>query len=190
MYFIVLWISYVFLCFSTFCFCYFFRKIYHRTFFKHNYAKMNWFQPMKVKIIISLWIRWENSIYIDFVHKITFLSHFQSDEHVEKVVQRRNGMPDFRENGVIRCARLESKKSASGAVKKNLHGGMVAQNVEGGVDSTPPPAVLGLKSTDITHSLQWTHVIKSTDITNSHYSGLLFNLKSTDITTFITVHLL
>ena len=52
-------------------------------------------------------------------------------------------MPDFRENGVIRCARLESKKSASGAVKKNLHGGMVAQNVEGGVDSTPP-AVLGL----------------------------------------------
>ena len=63
MYFIVLWISYVFLCFSTFCFCYIFCKIYHRTFFKHNYAKMNWFQPMKVKIIISLWIRWENSIY-------------------------------------------------------------------------------------------------------------------------------
>ena len=60
----------------------FFRKIYHRTFFKHNYANMNWFQPMKVKIIISLWIRWENSICIDFVHKIMFLSHFWSDELV------------------------------------------------------------------------------------------------------------
>ena len=84
MYFIVLWISYVFLCFSTFCFCYFFRKIYHTTFFKHNYAKMNWFQPMKVKIIISLWIRWENSICIDFVHKITFLSHFRSDGYFWK----------------------------------------------------------------------------------------------------------
>ena len=46
-------------------------------------------------------------------------------------------MPDFRENGVIKCTRLESKKSASGAVKK-MRGGMVAQNVEGGVDSTPP----------------------------------------------------
>ena len=38
---------------------------------------------------------------------------------------------------------------------------------------------LVIKSTDITHSLQWTHVIKSTDITNSHYSGLLFNLTLT-----------
>ena len=145
MYFIVLWISYVFLCFSTFCFCFVFSQIYHRTFFKHNYAKMNWFQPMKVKIIISLWIRWENSICIDFVHKITFLSHFWSDELVWKVVQRRNGMPDFRENGVIRCARLESKKSASGAVKKFRAAEWSWKMSRGGVDSTPPPpAVLGL----------------------------------------------
>ena len=33
--------------FQPFVFVLFFRKIYHRTFFKHNYAKMNWFQPMK-----------------------------------------------------------------------------------------------------------------------------------------------
>ena len=65
-----------FFVFQPFVFVLFFHKIYHRTFFKHNYAKMNWFQPMKVKIIISLWIRWENSICIDFVHKITFWAIF------------------------------------------------------------------------------------------------------------------
>ena len=60
-------------------------------------------------------------------------------------------MPDFHENGVKRCARLQSKKSVSGAVKKISRGSVVAENVEGRVDSTPPPAFLGLKvnSTDI-----------------------------------------
>ena len=125
--------------FRPFVFVIFFRKIYHRTFFKHNYAKMNWFQPMKVKIIISLWIRWENSICIDFVHKITFLSHFRSDEHVWKVVQRRNGMPDFRENGVIWCARLERKKSASSGVKKFCPAEWSRKMSRGGWFNPPPP---------------------------------------------------
>ena len=53
-------------------------------------------------------------------------------------MQRRNGMPDFRENGVIRCARLESKKSASGAVKK-FCAAEWSRKMSRGVDSTPPP---------------------------------------------------
>ena len=31
-----------------------------------------------------MWTMWKKSIYIDFVHKITFWSHFRSDMHVQK----------------------------------------------------------------------------------------------------------
>ena len=56
-------------------------------------------------------------------------------------------MPDFRENGVIRCARLESKKSASGADKKFLHGGMVAEEMSrGGLIINPPPGRFRVKT--------------------------------------------
>ena len=54
-------------------------------------------------------------------------------------------MPDFHENGVKRCARLQSKKSVSGAVKKISRGSVVAENVEGGLIQPPPPAFLGLR---------------------------------------------
>ena len=61
-------------------------------------------------------------------------------------MQRRNGMPDFRENGVIRCARLESKKSASGAVKKFCAAEWSRKMSRGGlIQPPPPPAVLGLR---------------------------------------------
>ena len=73
----------------------------------------------------------ENTISIDFVHEITFLSNFGVDMHVLKVAQRRNGMSDFRENGLKRCARLESKKSASDAIKKFCVAAW-SQNYEGG----------------------------------------------------------
>ena len=54
-------------------------------------------------------------------------------------------MPDFRENGVIWCARLESKKSASGAVKKIRAAEWSRKMSRGGlIQPPPPPAVLGL----------------------------------------------
>ena len=53
-------------------------------------------------------------------------------------------MPNFRENGVIRCARLESKKSASGAVKKICAAEWSRKMSRGGLIQPPPPAVLGL----------------------------------------------
>ena len=66
-----------FLCISfTFCFCFlFFGGICGRHFLKHNNAKTNSFQPLRVKISIFIWTMWKNSlICIDFVHKITFWS--------------------------------------------------------------------------------------------------------------------
>ena len=57
MYFIVLWISYVFLCFLTFCFCCYFQWNLWQTLFEalHNNAKTNLFQPLRVKISIFIW---------------------------------------------------------------------------------------------------------------------------------------
>ena len=48
-------------------------------------------------------------------------------------------MPDFRENGVIICARLESKKSASGAVKKFRAAEWSRKMSRGGWFNPPPP---------------------------------------------------
>ena len=85
-------ISYVFYCFMNFlCISLFFYllfllffsvKFVADTFSKHNNAKTNSCQPLRVKI--SIWTMWKNSICIDFVHKITFWSHFRSDVHVQK----------------------------------------------------------------------------------------------------------
>ena len=85
-------ISYVFYCFMNFLcislffwpfvFVVFFSEICGRHFLKHNNAKTNSFQPLRVKISIFIWTMWKNSICIDFV---TFWSHFRSDVHVQKV---------------------------------------------------------------------------------------------------------
>ena len=73
-------ISYVFHCFMNFLrislffwpfvFVVFFGEICGRHFLKHNNAKINSFQPLRVKISIFIWTMWKNSICIDFVHKI------------------------------------------------------------------------------------------------------------------------
>ena len=92
-----------------------------------------------MKISTSLQNRNEISISIDFVHKITFLSHFRSDMHVQKVARRRNRMPDFRETCLKICARLESKKSASLAVKK-FCAAERSRNMWRGGQIDPPPS--------------------------------------------------
>ena len=87
------YISYVFYCFMNFLcislffglfFPFFFGEICGRHCLKHNNAKTNSLQPLRVKISIFIWTMWKNSICIDFVHKITFSSHFRFDVHVQK----------------------------------------------------------------------------------------------------------
>ena len=53
----------------------------------------------------------KNSICIDFVHKITFWSHFRSDVHVQKVMYLQNRTPGRHKFGVKMCGKLERKKS-------------------------------------------------------------------------------
>ena len=55
-------------------------------------------------------------------------------------------MPDFRENGVIRCARLESKKSVSGAVKKMCAAEWSRKMSRGGLIQPPPPGRFRVKA--------------------------------------------
>ena len=47
----------------------------------------------RVKISIFIWTMWKISICIDFVHKITFWSHFRSDVHVQKITYIQNRTP-------------------------------------------------------------------------------------------------
>ena len=70
--------------FCPFVFVVFFIKIRHKHFLKHDYAKINYFQPLKVKILIFMWINWKNTICIGFVHKITFWSNFWVDKTFSK----------------------------------------------------------------------------------------------------------
>ena len=73
LFFIVLLISYVFLCFKAFCFlCLFFfqRNLSITCFLQHNYDKIYQFQPLKLKISIFIQINGKDPICIDIVHKI------------------------------------------------------------------------------------------------------------------------
>ena len=93
-----------------------------------------------------MYIRWEN-FYLHWLctQNPRFWAIFGLTSLYKKVVQRRNGMPDFRENGVIRCARLESKKSASGAVKKFRAAEWSRKMSLGGGLIQPPPGRFRVK---------------------------------------------
>ena len=83
--------------FQTFVFYCFFDELCRGLFCNHKQHEINPFKPAKVKIIIHLWYFVDNTICIDFVHEITFLSNFPE--------------PRTRVSQIwfIRCARLESK---------------------------------------------------------------------------------
>ena len=113
-------ISYVFYCFMNFLcislffwpfvFVVFFGEICGRHFLKHNNANTNSFQPLRVKISIFIWTVWKNSICIDFVHKITFWSHFRSDVHVQ-ILRNFRTVPPGVTNLVSKCAGNLKEKS-------------------------------------------------------------------------------
>ena len=64
--FLCILLFYVFLCFfRPFVFVVFFSEICGRHFLKHNNAKTNSFQPLRVKISIFIWTMWKNSICIE-----------------------------------------------------------------------------------------------------------------------------
>ena len=87
-------ISNVFYCFvNFFCISLFFyllflfifsAKFVTNIFWSILMLKINKVQPLKVKIWISILINWKNTIYIGFVHKITFWSNFWVDKFFSK----------------------------------------------------------------------------------------------------------
>ena len=113
-------ISYVFYCFmnflcislffSPFVFVVFFGEICGRHFLKHNNAKTNSFQPLRVKISIFIWTMWKNSICIDFVHKITFGAIFGPTCMYKKLCNFRTVPPGVT-NLVSKCAGNLKEKS-------------------------------------------------------------------------------
>ena len=134
-----------FLCISLFFFVFrlcvfdfFFRRNYSRTFLRHNYDKINQFQLIKVKIMIDLRFRSENSIYIHFVHKITFLSNFGVDE----IFSKGRGLKTIRAgatNLVSKVARYLKVKTRRTARSENFALRIYRAKRRGGGLIQPPP---------------------------------------------------
>ena len=142
MYFIVLWISYVFLCFFDLLFLLFFPvKFVADTFLKHNNAKTNSFQPLRVKISIFIWTMWKNSICIDFVHKITFWSHFRSDVHGTKSYVTSEPYPRASQIWCQNVRETWKKKVRKCRGESFARCRVIARNVEGGGLLGPPPSL-------------------------------------------------
>ena len=142
-------ISYVFYCFMnflciscfflTFCFCCFFSEICGRHFLKHNNAKTNSFQPLRVKISIFIWTMWKNSICIDFVHKITFWSHFRSDVHTcTKSYVTSEPYPRASQIWCQNVRETWKKKVIKCRGESFARCRVIARNVEGGLLGPPP----------------------------------------------------
>ena len=146
MYFIVLWISYVFLCFLTFCFCCFFGEICGRHFLKHNNAKTNSFQPLRVKISIFIWTMWKNSICIDFVQKSHFGAIFGPTCMYKKLRNFRT-IPPGVTNLVSKCAGNLKEKSHKVSRRElcALQSNRAKCRGGGGAFLAPPPVFLGLR---------------------------------------------
>ena len=136
-----------FLCISLFflpfVFVVFFSEICGRHFLKHNNAKTNSFQPLRVKISIFIWTMRKNSICIDFVHKITFWSHFRSDVHVQKSYVTSEPYPRASQIWCQNVRETRKKKVIKCRGESFARCRVIARNVEGGPKG--PPVFLGLK---------------------------------------------
>ena len=141
-----------FLCISVFfdllLFIVFFNGIYCWTNMKHNSAKINWFQPIKVKISLYLWIFSENPIYIDFVHKIMILSHFGRDENFlsgRGLRTERAGATNL----VSKVAQRLKEKSHETSRRCLIALRTYCAKRRGGGWFNPPPVLLGLRLDDV-----------------------------------------
>ena len=110
----------------------------------YNYAKINWFQPINMKIMTYLWIRCKDTICIDFVHKIMFLSNFRLDNIFLKGRGLKTASAGVT-NLVSKVAQDLKVKSQRTARSKNFARRTYSAKCRGGGHYGPPPALLGLK---------------------------------------------
>ena len=111
----------------------------------HNYAKINWFQPINMKIMTYLWIRCKDTICIDFVHKITFLSNFRLDNIFLKGRGLKTASAGAT-NLVSKVAQDLKVKSQRTARSKNFARRTYSAKCRGGGHYGPtPPALYGLR---------------------------------------------
>ena len=105
---------FVYVTFNVFV-CFFRWAFVADNFLKHNNAKTNSFQPLRVKISIFIWTMCKNSICIGFVHinDVSFWSHFRSRQvALYKKLRNFRTVPPGVTNLVLKCAgNLKVKKS-------------------------------------------------------------------------------
>ena len=147
-------ISYVFYCFMNFLcislfflpfvFVVFFSEICGRHFLKHNNAKTNSFQPLRVKISIFIWTMWKNSICIDFCTQNHILEPFSVRRACTKSYVTSEPYPRASQIWCQNVRETWKKKVIKCRGESFARCRVIAINVEGGGLLGPPPVFLGL----------------------------------------------
>ena len=140
MHFIVLWISYVFLCFFLpFVFVVFFGEICGRHFLKHNNAKTNSFQPLRVKISIFIWTMWKKLNLHWFCTQNHILEPFSVRRSCTKSYVTSEPYPRASQIWCQNVRETWKKKVIKCRGESFAHCRVIARNVEGGLLGPPPP---------------------------------------------------
>ena len=127
MYFFVFW---------PFVFVVFFGEICGRHFLKHNNAKINSFQPLRVKISIYMWTMWKKINLHWFCTQNHILEPFSVRHACTKSYVTSEPYPGRHKFGVKMCGKLERKKSWKKSAKF-----CTVKKTTGGGHNGPPPQV-------------------------------------------------
>ena len=139
MYFIVLWISYVFLSSFFFLFFFFFLgEICGRHFLKHNNAKTNSFQPLRVKISIFIWTTWKTQFALILYTK-SHLEPFSVRRACTKSYVTSEPYPRASQIWCQNVRETWKKKVIKCRGESFTRCRVIARNVEGGPFRPPPP---------------------------------------------------
>ena len=126
---------------------------------------------MKVKIIISLWIRWENSICIDFVHKITFWA-ILGPTCTYKMLRNFGTVYPGVANFVSKVAQ-DLKEKSHGTVRCHLFALQIYREKCRGGGLNQPPSLYRVKSTSHCLSCAVTLILLFSFIFHIMYYGFI-----------------
>ena len=160
-------ISYVFYCFMNFLcislfflpfvIACFFGEIYGRHFLKHNNAKTNSFQPLRVKISIFIWTMWKKLNLHWFCTQNHILEPFSVRRACTKSYVTSEPYPRASQIWCQNVRETWKKKVIKCRGESFARCRVIARNVEGGLLG-PPPVFLGLKYDHYSYTI-YNHIL-------------------------------
>ena len=130
--------------FLLFVFLVFFGEICGRHFLKHNNAKTNSFQPLRVKISIFIWTMWKKLNLHWFCTQNQILEPFSVRRACTKSYVTSEPYPRASQIWCQNVRETWKKKVIKCRGESFARCRVIARNVEGGPFRPPPPVLLGL----------------------------------------------